>query len=117
SADMTRELTAGGTGASVPVPFVVNADSIETLVLPALARITPGLCFEIHREDQEHSTNLLRNGTVMAAVTSEAAPVQGCTVTRLGVMRYRPMASAEFARRWFPDGVSAAAMSEAPVVM
>jgi len=52
----------------------------------------------------------------MAAVTAAAAPVPGCTVTRLGGMRYRPMATAAFVDRWFPDGVTPAALSRAPVV-
>jgi LysR family transcriptional regulator, chromosome initiation inhibitor len=53
----------------------------------------------------------------MAAVTTEAAPVPGCTSTRLGGMRYRPMAAPAFARRWFPDGPGCAALERAPVVV
>jgi LysR family transcriptional regulator (chromosome initiation inhibitor) len=32
-------------------------------------------------------------------------------------MRYRPMAAAAFARRWFPDGPTAEALARAPVVV
>ena len=53
----------------------------------------------------------------MAAVTADAAPVPGCTSTRLGGMRYRPMATPAFARRWFPAGPTAAALARAPVVV
>ena len=70
----------------------VNADSLDTWVLPAL-RTVEGVTFDIHREDQEHSVDLLREGRVMGAVTSDSTPVQGCTVRRLGSMRYRPMAA------------------------
>ena len=70
----------------------VNADSLDTWVLPAL-RTVEGVTFDIHREDQEHSITLLREGRVMGAVTSDSNPVQGCTVRRLGSMRYRPMAA------------------------
>ena len=79
--------------------IVANADSLDTWLLPALATVE-GVTFDIRREDQEHSLELLRQGTVMGAVTSDAEPVQGCTVTRLGVMTYRPMATREFAERW-----------------
>ncbi|MTE15772.1 LysR family transcriptional regulator ArgP [Nocardia aurantiaca] len=101
----------------VVIPIAVNADSLQTWVIPALGRAAAGVSFEIHREDEEHTTRLLRDGTVMAAITSTAAPVQGCTVRRLGAMRYRPMAQPEFARTWFPDGANAKSFAHAPVVL
>ena len=104
-------------GHRVRIPIAVNADSLETWVMPALGRAPAGVCFEIHREDEEHTTQLLRDGTVMAAITSTAQPVQGCRVRRLGAMRYRPMATPEFARTWFPAGATAGAFAQAPVVM
>jgi LysR family transcriptional regulator, chromosome initiation inhibitor len=108
---------AAGVGHPVRIPIAVNADSLETWVMPALARAPAGVCFEIHREDEEHTTRLLRDGTVMAAVTATAQPVQGCRVRRLGAMRYRPMATRAFARTWFPEGATAQAFATAPVVM
>jgi LysR family transcriptional regulator (chromosome initiation inhibitor) len=71
---------------------------------------------ELHREDQEHTTGFLRDGTVLAAVTAEAEAVLGCTVTPLGTMRYRALASTAFADRWFPSG-DLTALAEAPVVV
>ena len=53
----------------------------------------------------------------MAAVTAVADPVPGCTVTRLGGMRYRPMAASAGVRRWFPDGPTPEALEHAPVVL
>jgi len=118
--DADREL-AGDAGADriTSVPLAINADSLATWVLPALAplAISHGLVFDIYREDQAHSTDLLRAGTVMAAVTSEPVAVQGCSVTPIGRMRYRPMASRSFVERWFPSGVTASALATAPVVL
>jgi LysR family transcriptional regulator (chromosome initiation inhibitor) len=90
---------------------------MATWVLPALAPLAGELTFDLHREDQEHTAALLRDGRVMAAITADAQPVPGCTVTRLGGMRYRPMATAAFAGRWFADGVTPAALRRAPVVV
>ncbi|MFB2584392.1 ArgP/LysG family DNA-binding transcriptional regulator [Herbiconiux liukaitaii] len=87
----------------VRVPLAVNADSLATWLLPALAGLAGTIDFEFHREDESHTTSLLRDGTVMAAVSAVAEPVQGCTSTPLGVMRYRPVASRAFAARWFPE--------------
>jgi LysR family transcriptional regulator (chromosome initiation inhibitor) len=97
-----------------PVPVAVNADSLATWLLPALAGT--GIQVELHRDDQEHTTGMLADGTVMAAVTSRAEPVPGCSVTPLGVMRYRAVATPAFVARWFPNGVDADALAVAPVV-
>ena len=99
------------------LPIAVNADSMATWVLPALTPLAGDVCFDLHREDQEHTSALLRSGTVMAAVTSDAEAVPGCTSTRLGAMRYRPMATPAFARRWFPVGPTPEALARAPVVV
>lgn len=117
--DTARELGDADRPADQPVrlPIAVNADSLESWVIPALSRAPAGVYFEIHREDEEHTTRLLRDGTVMAAITATAAPVQGCKVDKLGAMRYRPMASPRFARTWFGDGSTAKAFAVAPVVM
>ncbi|NNH70663.1 LysR family transcriptional regulator ArgP [Nocardia uniformis] len=116
--DTARELGDAEQPASRPtrIPIAVNADSLQTWVMPALGRARAGVYFEIHREDEEHTTRLLRDGTVMAAITATATPVQGCTVQPLGAMRYRPTASPEFVETWFADGPTAKAFAVAPVV-
>ncbi len=116
--DTLDELRMGRAGRGTQtVPIAVNADSLGTWVLPALATVDAPACFDLHRDDEEHTAALLRAGTVVAAITTDARPVAGCSVTRLGAMRYRPMASAAFAERWFPDGPTADALAVAPVVV
>ncbi|WP_285040138.1 LysR family transcriptional regulator ArgP [Plantibacter sp. LMC-P-059a] len=120
--DASRELHPDGSAdgaAPSAIPIVVNADSLATWLLPVLAELaaTEPVAFDLSREDQDHSTALLRDGTAMAAVTSSSEAVQGCTVQALGRMRYRPMASPRFAARWFADGVTGAALGDAPVVV
>lgn len=99
------------------IPLAINGDSLATWVMPALAQLAGDVTFDIHREDQDHSAALLRDGTVMAAITTEVQAVQGCTVRRLGIMRYRPMAAPAFIERWFANGVDAPALAAAPVVV
>ena len=109
------ELT--GESGTPTLPIAVNADSLATWVLPALATVSDVATFDLRREDQAHTAELLRAGTVMAAITSEAEPVQGCRSVRLGTMRYHPTASPAYARRWLAGGVSAEALATAPVVV
>ncbi len=102
----------------VRLPIAVNADSLATWLLPALAGVPqdPPVCFELHREDEAHATELLRDGRVMAAVTSQPSPVAGCTVRRLGVARYLPVASPAFAARHLREAVERD-LRRAPVVV
>lgn len=101
------------------IPLVINSDSLATWALPALAKVTAEhrVTFDVYREDQDFTTARLRDGSAMAAVTSSAEPVPGCDVRPLGRMRYLPMASRAFAARWFPNGVTAAALRTAPIVV
>ena len=99
------------------IPIAVNGDSLATWVLPALAGLSGTAYFDVRREDEGRTADLLRSGTVMAAITSDAAPVQGCRSTRLGTMRYRPMASPAFVKRWFGAGVDVPSLGLAPVVV
>lgn len=97
----------------------VNADSLATWFPHAMAQAAEGqnLTFDIHVEDQDHSTDLLREGRVMAAVTADPQPVQGCTVLPLGILRYRALASPGFIARHFTGGVNAAALHTAPMLV
>ncbi|WP_028537266.1 LysR family transcriptional regulator ArgP [Paludibacterium yongneupense] len=116
-----RELGASHPDAdeAVRLPIVVNADSLacwffSTLdVLPA----QPAIRFDIRVEDQDHSASLLRDGSVMAAITAEPKPVQGCRVETLGVMRYLPLASPGFIARHFAAAVDSASLALAPVLI
>jgi LysR family transcriptional regulator (chromosome initiation inhibitor) len=100
------------------IALAVNADSLATWFLPALARITAegDVAVELHRDDQDYTARLLADGSVSAAVTSQSAAVAGCTVTPLGIMSYRPCATPAFVERWFADGVDVDALASAPVI-
>lgn len=101
------------------LPIAVNADSLATWFLPALTEVPAELrvCFDLHRDDQDHTTRLLREGLVMAAVTSSPEPVQGCTVRPLGLMRYRALATPGFVAAWLAHAPLREALPDAPVVL
>lgn len=108
----------GSGGGLVVVPVACNADSLATWFLDALAAV-PGrteVVFDVRREDESRSAELLRRGEVMAAVTGEAAPVAGCRSTRLGALRYVGCASPWFVERYLPDGLTPSGLGAAPVV-
>jgi len=76
---MEKALTADLPGlpdGPVPLRIAVNADSLATWVIPALAKV-PGFLFDIVIDDQDVSQDWLRRGEVVAAVTSHPGPLQG----------------------------------------
>ncbi|MDE0546096.1 LysR family transcriptional regulator ArgP [Microbacterium sp. C7(2022)] len=100
------------------VPLAVNADSLATWFVEPLARLSEQhpVVFDLHRDDQGFTAELLESGTVIGAVTSQTRAVGGCRVSPLGAMRYEAVATPGFAARWFGDGVDAHALGRAPVV-
>lgn len=95
--------------------IAVNADSLATWIVPALAA-TDGLLFDLVIDDQDVSQDWLRRGEVVAAITSHPGPLQGCETLPLGSLRYRATASPDFVSRWFPDGFSVEVLTRAPAV-
>lgn len=116
-ADFLPEQT--GVLAGRPIPIAVNDDSLHTWFVAALASLHErwGYVFDVRVDDQDHTLDLLRNGSVLGAVTAQAAPLQGCNVRALGTMRYRAIASPGFAARHFAAGVDAGALGRAPMVV
>ncbi|CAN5192604.1 ArgP/LysG family DNA-binding transcriptional regulator [soil metagenome] len=105
--------TAGGSVQHPRVAIAVNADSMSTWFSAVLAEL-PDVLLDLRIEDQDHSARLLREGAVMGAVTTERAPVSGCRVQSLGVMRYIPVASPRFVDEHLRDGFIATAVAQAP---
>lgn len=99
--------------------IAVNDDSLETWLLPALAELSQdfGYLFDVVVDDQDHSLSLLRDGSVIGAVTSDAKAIQGCDIHPLGTMRYHAIASPEFKARYFAHGLNVEALGVAPMLV
>src|ERR1700729_1585677 len=97
---------------AVELPVAVNADSLTVWFHEVLAEVArwDAIALRLHVEDETHSAELLRSGEVLAAVTSDPAPVQGCSARPLGALRYLPAAAPWFADRWRRGGPDWAAM-------
>ncbi|CAB3767808.1 LysR family transcriptional regulator ArgP [Paraburkholderia humisilvae] len=96
----------------------VNDDSVGTWFIDAIA----GFCTEREMlldlviDDQDHTAQLIRDGSVQGAVTTQAEPIQGCRSTRLGRMRYLAVCTPAFHARHFADGVTSESLRRAPCV-
>ncbi|WP_333815980.1 LysR family transcriptional regulator ArgP [Tabrizicola sp.] len=114
---LERTLADDLPGLAAPGPamlrIAVNADSLATWVIPALAA-TDGLLFDLVIDDQDVSQDWLRRGEVVAAITAHPGPLQGCDTIALGALRYRATTSPDFAARWFAQGLTPEALATAP---
>lgn len=119
-ADLRREIgldTDVSPGSTAPrVRIAVNADSLATWFVPAMAAVK-GFLFDLVVDDQDHSADWLKRGEVSAAVTALERPVAGCDMIRLGALEYEATASPNFIDRWFRDGVTAETISHAPCMV
>jgi LysR family transcriptional regulator (chromosome initiation inhibitor) len=102
----------------VTLPIAVNADSLGTWFLKAIADFAGNSNYMLHVavDDQEHTADWLRQGRVTGAVTALGAAVRGCKVENLGSLRYHATASPDFVARYFPDGVTLHSLARAPAL-
>ena len=100
----------------VALPIAVNADSLATWFAPAVATFAADapVLVELAVDDQDHTTEWLRSGAVLAAVSGSARAAAGCNLRPLGTMRYLAAASPAFVARHFSSGVGAGSLARAP---
>ncbi|GAA5179547.1 LysR family transcriptional regulator ArgP [Niveibacterium umoris] len=99
--------------------IAVNADSLGSWVLPALApwaeRTAAMLDFVV--DDQEHTQQWLRDGDVIGSISSDAAAGRGFSSVPLGSMPYVCVASPAFVARHLPRGLDRMAIRAAPALV
>ncbi len=103
----------------VRLPVAVNADSLATWFAPAVAMFATeaSVLMEVTVDDQDHTAQWLRNGTVLAAVTASSRAPTGCNIQSLGTMRYLAAASPAFMARYFSEGVGSGTLARAPSLL
>ena len=102
--------------ARVPLPIAVNADSLATWFAPAVAAFAANslVLMDVAVDNEDHTSEWLRSGKVLAAVTGSARPASGCNSRPLGAMRYLAAASPGFIQEFFAKGVGASSLALAP---
>ena len=100
----------------VALPIAVNADSLATWFAPVVAAYAADapVLLELLVDDQDHTAEWLRSGSVLAAVTGTARPPAGFNSRPLGAMRYLAVASPAYVERHFANGIGAGSLARAP---
>ena len=117
-AALLPSLAGAGQDGPLTLRVAVNADSLGTWFMPAAAAFArgTGALLDLVLDAEEHTAGRLRGGEVLAAVTADPEPVQGCRTRPLGALRYVAAASPAGLRAWFPDGPTPGALATAPVL-
>ncbi|WP_334135561.1 HTH-type transcriptional regulator ArgP [Tepidimonas sp.] len=100
-ADLLERLAGDAGQRWQSVPVAINADSAAAWFLPGVASLLQRqrLLLDLTIDDQDHTHELLKNGTVIGCVTTRADAMRGCVAEPLGVMRYRCVATPSLAAR------------------
>lgn len=114
-----RELGVSNPEEQPTLPIAINSDSLETWFMPAITGFAQDNLarLDLRLDDQDHTADLLRRGEVLAVLTTQAEPVQGCRSEPLGQLRYVAVCSPQFHAQHFSRGVTPEALRTAPVIL
>ncbi len=103
----------------VSIAVALNADSLATWFLGAIHPFVSeeGILLDIRVDDQEQTHRLLKNGDVVGCISTKDQPLQGCRIEYIGRMNYNMLAAPDFAKKWFPTGLTLAEACRAPAII
>ena len=112
------EMIPEGQAALPSLKLAVNADSLSTWFMDAMAAFTEGSneLLDISIDDQDHTAQRLKQGEVMAAVTATGSAITGCNTWPLGRMRYVAVASPAFVQRYLSQDATPQSIAQAPMM-
>ena len=113
--ELTNQLSSD-TQQAQTMPIAVNADSLSSWFIPALAPLLQKEKIELNLyvEDESRTWERMRSGEALACVTSKAEGIAGSKSTFLGYMEYFCVATPTFMQRYFSEGINKKTLSQAP---
>lgn len=117
-ADLIPSISAEAGDRAVKMSIAINADSLATWFIPALAPLLKQFPIELNLQIQDESRTLdvVKSGEAFGAISLESKPLPGCEASLLGVFDYVLVAAPEFVSQYLPTGVSREALMKAPAV-
>lgn len=116
--EILPDLSGDDSDKTVSVSIATNADSLATWLIPALAPLVEqgNIQLNLLVDDEHRTIEKLKNGEVVAAISQSAKSIPGCEAVLLGDMPYLCVCAPGFYQRYFPAGVSGAALERAPSI-
>ena len=97
----------------------VSSDTLSWFVRTCMSWMPtePRTLLHVYMEDESRTQSMMRNGQVLGCISQQATALPGGEVTPLGAMRFYCVATPEFAKRQFPNGLSDKALEQSPAVL
>jgi LysR family transcriptional regulator (chromosome initiation inhibitor) len=117
--DLKKEINGSADKGFTTIAAGINADSLAFWFVEAIQflLLEERVLLDIRVNDQDQTHRLLKDGEVMACISTQEHPMQGCRAEYLGRMTYRMMAAPEFASKWFPCGITSEDVHSAPAII
>ncbi len=102
----------------LPVSIAVNADTLASWFIPALAPLLKSFPIELDLQvlDETNTQELLKRGEVFAALSTQPSTINGCKVAAIGSVDYILCASSAFVGQYFSQGLNRQSLKYAPGV-
>lgn len=116
--ELAGELTPTTPQGPIRISIAVNADSLATWFLPAIAPLLEQHPIELNLlvDDESRTLDKVREGQAFGAISLQSQPLAGCCIDELGEMHYLLTASPAFVARHFPNGLTRETLAKAPAV-
>lgn len=99
------------------ISVAVNMDSMDGWFFDAITESANlGIILNLKVEDQQFTESLLREGKVMAAVSTNSRTILGCSTEFLGTMHYTAYASVLFCKQFFSQGDRVKSLIASPAI-
>jgi len=117
-AELLPSISASSTEKAVVMAIAVNADSLATWFIPALAPLLKKYPIELnlHIMDEARTLDKVKAGEAFGALSLQEKPLPGCEATLLGELNYALVATPEFVQQYLPQGITQQALRKAPAV-
>lgn len=101
------------------LPLAVNADSLATWFVDALAPLLQQQQIELNLyvEDESRTWERVSSGEALACITSKAKAMSGGESHFLGYMEYQCVATPNFIKRYFSQGINKHSLQHAPAMI
>ena len=103
--------------AGTPLSLGVNASTLGSWFLPALRQIMKSTLVDLHVGEAKVVHELLQLGNLAGCISIRNKPSRACSVTYLGKLVLRCIATKEFRQRYFPHGIGIKEMKSAPAIL
>ena len=101
------------------ISIALNADSLASWFLDGIKSFLEKekTLVNLLVDDQDETSELLRNGVVSGCISSSKKSIQGCSVKYLGKMEYSMVCTPRFYKKWFNEGVTLENLNKTPAVL